>query len=402
MLFIKNNTNNAVVVELENVRPHPNADRLQLATVLGATVVVGLESETGDIVVYFDSNLCLSKKFLSANNLYSQCSMNADLTTKGYFGNNGRVKAQKFRGEISNGFVVAIKTLFAIPELGETLWSDLDFKLGLEFQVIDDVSICQKYIPKVTQEKGLARLSRSLISRMFHKHWDTKQLMRNLELLTEGEVWVEEKVHGTSGRIGYMLCDTGCRWWQIWKPSQEWRILNGTRNVDFADYHISQTRKAIEEKVAPLLRKGEQIYFEIFGQDMNGKDIQKGFSYGFEKPVVMLYRVTVTTLDGMVVDLNRKAVYRRAEELGLLPPIVIERFVLQAMSPFALKDVKDLVLGLAKGQSYWDEGTLLEGVVVWYCNEKGVWSALKHKSEEFLMLESRNQDKGIDDVENEL
>jgi len=30
-------TNNAIVVKLENVRPHPNADRLKLATVLGGS-----------------------------------------------------------------------------------------------------------------------------------------------------------------------------------------------------------------------------------------------------------------------------------------------------------------------------------------------------------------------------
>ena len=40
-MFTKEETNNAIVVKLNNVRKHPNADRLQLASVLGTTVVTG-------------------------------------------------------------------------------------------------------------------------------------------------------------------------------------------------------------------------------------------------------------------------------------------------------------------------------------------------------------------------
>ncbi|MFH1547257.1 MAG: hypothetical protein ABIC57_02110, partial [bacterium] len=111
----KNDTNNAIVTKLCNVRPHSNADRLQLATVLGAQVIVGLDAKDGDLVVYFDSNLRLSHEYLHFNNLYSNKELNFDSTQKGYFGKNGRVRAQKFRGEVSNGYVAELGSLNMVP-----------------------------------------------------------------------------------------------------------------------------------------------------------------------------------------------------------------------------------------------------------------------------------------------
>lgn len=45
-----------------SLRPHPNADRLQLATVLGEQVVVGLGMTNNEWVVYFPENGKLSSR----------------------------------------------------------------------------------------------------------------------------------------------------------------------------------------------------------------------------------------------------------------------------------------------------------------------------------------------------
>jgi len=214
-------------------------------------------------------------------------------------------------------------------------------------------------------------------------------------------VYFEEKVHGTSGRIGHVLCSTRKRWWQFWKPAYEWLVLNGTRRVDSAGYHIPQTRKLIEDQVAPHLRRGEEIYFEIFGKDLSGKEIQKGFSYGLSGPMFMLYRVTITLEDGKMYELNRKQVYSRALELGMLSPYLLAvRFC--DGSDGSKQEIADLACKLAQGRSNLDKETLLEGVVVWFSDIFGVWTCLKHKSEEFLILESKQQDAGQDDVEDML
>lgn len=390
----RDETNNAIVTRLANVREHSNADRLKLATALGCQVVVGLDSKDGDLIIYFDSNLRLSHEYLSCNNLYSNPELNVNTTKKGYFGKNGRVKAQKFRGEVSNGYVAELHSLDFIDAVD---CSEIVFNEGDEFTHIIGVPICEKYIPVQKSFQGKARLS---VSEMFHRHWDTKQLMRESDRIVPGVLFIEEKIHGTSGRTGNVLCKTNKPWWKFWKPKQEWRVVSGTRRVDNVDFHLPTIRQEIERKVAPHLHKGEQIYYEIYGYD-GGKQIQSGFPYdcrGGEFKAV-LYRVTITTLDGYSVDLNREQVYKRAEELGLEKPILLTDVHLHEVVMNFETDCLPYVLNQCKGKSALDAGTLREGIVVWFTDKDGKWDCLKHKSEEFLIGESKKLDNDIIDVE---
>jgi hypothetical protein len=208
----KSETNNAIVTRLCAVRPHPNADRLKLATVLGAQVIVGLDAKDGDLVVYFDSNLQLSPEYLYFNNLYAKSELNKDGAQKGYFGNNGRVKAQKFRGEISNGLAMPLSSLIFPGAIQH--YDDLDLQEGDEFTHINGVKICEKYIiPEVHPTDRSKKQILRLLTDMFHLHWDTKQLMRKKERIAPGIIYIEEKIHGTSGRVANVLCNTGKKWW---------------------------------------------------------------------------------------------------------------------------------------------------------------------------------------------
>jgi hypothetical protein len=395
MNLTKSETNNCIVAQLTNVRPHPNADKIKLATVLGTQVVVGLESKDGDIVLYFDSNLALSPEYLSSNNLYSNQELNRDKTKKGYFSSNGRVKCQKFRGEVSNGYVAETNSLIHFLS-DNSLWDDIKWNEGDEFTHIDGVEICRKYIiPYHGTGEKRQRKNNKFQSPMFKFHWDTKQFMREYQSIPPGVVYVEEKIHGTSGRTGNVLCSTNKRWYQIWKPKEEWKVISGTRRVhSIVSGHMSVERKEIETKLAPILHKGETVYYEIFGHSAEGKEIQPGFSYdciGGEYKV-MLYRVTITTPDGYSVDLPRETVYQRAEELGLMKPIKIDKFFLGDVYNPALID--QYVHGNSAVANH-----MKEGVVIWFQESNGNWSALKHKSEEFLELESGQRDKEISDVE---
>lgn len=417
-------SNNAIVTTLVNVREHPNADRLKLATVLGTQVIVGLEAKDGDVVIYFDSNLRLSHKYLHYNNLYSNKEMNFDPTQKGYFGKNGRVRAQKFRGEVSNGYVAE---LFSLKTHGliDSVLDLADFKVGDEFTHINDVEICSKYFAEksggVQCGKGKKKKSR-VSTNMFWKMWDTKHLMRETDRIVPGTLYVEEKIHGTSGRTANALFYRRRRWFQFWKSkvTSFWKVVSGTRRVDGIKGHMKSERRDIHEKLAPHVHKGEELYYEIYGYKYNGKMVQKGFPYDCvhlsptelaysavvseKKDVlpykVMLYRVTITTEDGYRIDLGREQVYRRAEELGLEKPSLLSQFY------YVLEDMKetfcDAIIELANGQSALDSNTLREGIVVWFKDCSRNWTCLKHKSEEFLMLDSRNKDKGISDVEDEL
>jgi len=406
-------SNNAIVVELANVRPHPNADRLKVATVLGTQVVVGLDAKDGDVMVYFDSNLCLSHEYLRANNLYSNPDMNLDTSKKGYFGSNGRVKSQRFRGEVSNGYVASLSSIIRIGPVREGLHWNYDMipedilHVGDEFTHVGGVPICMKYTPDVNPRCGSTstgkknkRVKRNRVnSDMFWKHWDTKHLMRENHRIPQGEyLYVEEKIHGTSGRTGKVLCTIDRPWWKFWIPKQQWRVVSGTRRTDHINAHMSAERREVHEKLAPHLRKGEEVYYEIYGYSKGGKPVQKRFSYGCkpDQYKVMLYRVTLTTPDGFSVDLPRRQVYQRAKELGLECPVVLFD---GCFDPIDQHHRWEDLLDLAKGKSQLDAGTLREGIVVWFTDAYGQWGCLKHKSEEFLMQESKDRDSGVDDVE---
>lgn len=441
MELTKSETNNAIITTLSNVRKHPNADHIKLATVLGTQVVVWLDAQNGEEVVYFDSNLQLSHAYLSKNNLYAKeyMHLNEVPTVAGYFGKNGRVRARKFRDEVSNGYVAPLESL-----VNAVLIKYFNPKVGDEFTHINGVEICRKFIIPVSHKCKVSRHGKRKYAQpfyltyltslsfkkkspgestdMFWRHWDTKQLMRgSYRMAKASKIYVEEKIHGTSGRTGHVLFNRNRKWYQVWKPKRTpfWKVVSGTRRRDATEGHMRVERKIIHEKLAPHIRKGEEVYYEIYGYELGGGGVQKGYPYGckcysnkeafetiansWDKSLpfkVMLYRVTITTEDGFKYDLSREQVYRRAEELGLEKPTVLYEGNL--LKDWEHEVAMQKIIDYAQGQSHLDENTLLEGVVVWFEDIAGNWSCLKHKSEEFLEAEDRNRDKGIGDVEDGL
>ena len=75
-----------IVCKLQNVRVHPNADRLRLATVMGSQIIVDLNAKDGDLGIFFGPDGKLSPQHLYNCNLYSNPEMNKDKSKKGYFG----------------------------------------------------------------------------------------------------------------------------------------------------------------------------------------------------------------------------------------------------------------------------------------------------------------------------
>ena len=74
----------AHIVELSSIKPHPDANKLQLAEILNTTVITGLEAKQGDVYVYFPVESQLSEKFLKWSNAYADCGLNKDVTQKGF------------------------------------------------------------------------------------------------------------------------------------------------------------------------------------------------------------------------------------------------------------------------------------------------------------------------------
>ena len=97
------------IVKIDSFRKHndPEVQKLKCCTVDGFNIITGIDSEPG-LYVYFPVLSQINNDFLSYANLYRHKELNKDPEQSGMFGDNGRVKAIKLRGEISEGFILPI------------------------------------------------------------------------------------------------------------------------------------------------------------------------------------------------------------------------------------------------------------------------------------------------------
>jgi RNA ligase (TIGR02306 family) len=436
----------AVVTKLTNVRPHGNADRVKLATCVGNQVVIGLENAEGQLGVYFGADGQLSHEFCKANNLYRDTLLNRDPSAKpGMFDNNRRVRAQRFRGEISDGFWVPLDHFkFA----GTAILVDE----GFEFDELGGIPICSKYINPATaraasQNQG-KKTKRAKTSVMFKEHFDTEQFGKNLHVFNDNQVIViTEKVHGTSGRIGHVrvereitLVEKIAKFFGARVETEEWKYLNGTRRVVLEEtsgtqYHDPTIRDNAFKVFNGNLRKGETVFFEIVGFESNGvpimppgdtlamkdKEFTKKYgekmfySYGCERPncEIYVYRMTLTNDDGQSVDYSWEDVVSRCTEIGVKVVPHIKTLTFQEIRADLLladqnntgvddRDISskfsEMVQNWGSGASLLDSRHIKEGVCVRI--EGGLHNrTFKFKSFEFKVLEGIAKDTGVVDAE---
>ena len=433
---------NATIVSIKNVRAHSNADRVKLATCHGNQVVVGIETEEGTLGVYFPTDGVLSHEFCYYNNLYRKSEMNVDIEAKpGMFDENRRVRTQKFRGEISDGFWMPLECfVFIKKELNKTLCV-LDE--GLEFEELVGVPICQKYVNQKTvaaanQNKG-KKTKAAKTSIMFKEHYDTEHLGKHLHEFKKGEIiTLSEKVHGTSGRVAHVLIDRQLNWkdklakaFGVRVEEKEWGYLNGTRRVVLEEttgtqFHDPTIREIAFNKFKGNLRKGETVYFEIVGYETTGASIMPSvdttklgdkeftakygkvmdYSYGCAPGTceIYVYRITTTNEEGHSMDLSWNDMKSRSNEMGVkyVPEICnisLDSFG-QNMDDRDLQDeFMKIVDEAAKGASILDQRHIREGVVARIDHYGIKPKVFKHKSFEFKVLEGIVKDSGVIDAE---
>lgn len=342
--------NAAIVCKIKNVRPHPNADKVQLGTACGYQVVIGLDIKEDDLGIYFPTDTCLGEDFAAANE---------DLLT--YFGKNLRVRTQKFRGEKSEGFWVDCSTFSGCS----------GFEEGAELTTVDGIEICKKYINPNTlrmrnQAQNIAKRLRSGSLPTFQKHVETEHLRKEWDKLTRDKPWIwTVKVHGTSARVSNALVQRDLSWWEkllqkLGVPVQTTRYeyLVGTRNVILGElkadgsvgsdgFYSDEFRKQAAAPFIGQLHKGEVVYYEIVGYaaynspimavcTVKDKEIKKLYGdtvtyiYGCANGSfdIYAYRIAYQTEEGISIDLTWDQVKRRCAELGVkhVPEFNVARF----------------------------------------------------------------------------
>lgn len=419
----------AVIVKISNLRPHTNADKLICTNILGNNIIVGKDTQIGDLGVYFPLECALSPEFMYENNLCSTKEMNKDGVTKGYFGKHGRVKAQTFRGEKSMGFWMPIA---CFHYLGIT-----DFKEGEEFEEINSHPICKKYIPPArSQASGLPKKGKTykkreskVIPNQFRFHYDTSQLGKNIHRINpEDIISISWKMHGTSAIAANVLTKVKLNWWGkviykilgIDKPTK-YDYLYASRKVvknEFMEdkqhyYSYDLWTEVGKEQFGGKLQAGESVYYEIVGYTKDGGMIQKGFDYGVgaestQSYKVYVYRITRTAQDGSFIDLDWGQVKERCKELCVdyCPEIYYGKAI--SFYPQGIHNNEDgwregLLEHLQKTFVYDQDSQFCvnkvpeEGIVV---RKEGLYlEAFKLKSFRFLQYESDQLDQEVIDIE---
>ena len=439
------------VVKVEHLRKHSNADRLQIATFFGNDTIVGLDTKIGDIGIYFPVDGQLSERFCAVNDLVRRKDENGK-QAGGYLDPEKRnIKALKLRGEKSDGLYMPITCLADFCKIS-------DLKVGDTIDTVNGELICQKYIPHQSRTPGVSgskavKKAKANIAPTFYEHVDTAQLAYNLNAFKPGDtVQLTLKMHGTSGRTGYLpLIHTKQSWFdklfhRHGKDYKEYGYITGTRRVVLDGkrsggfYDSDDFRMAMATKFENKLRKGEVVYYEIVGfQGPNGAPImsqvanskvkdpeftkQYGatttFSYdceqtsSYEEPEhetgswhpcceVYVYRMTMVNEDGDVVEYSPTQIKERCEQMGVHTVMEFETFIIpdtvQLHGVGAFQEVNAGEYVLRKVEQYFDgpdpigKTHVREGVVARILNRSN-FAVYKHKNFSFKVLEGIAKDE---------
>lgn len=411
----------AYITELKNVRPHPNADRLQLGDCFGNTVCVNLDYTEGQLGIYFPTDGQLSIEFAEYNNLLRKKD-EAGNNIGGYMDPNKRnVCAIKLRGEKSDGLFLPLSSLEYTGANLSTL------RAG---DVIDGTlnghHICQKYIPAVkvveyNKQKYGSKIPKIKINLTpyFAEHIDTPQLRFCQDMFKPGDyICLTEKVHGTSSRNANTLTVSYKRslfdkiFHRKGKEIHEYKYVVGTRRTTVNEssggfYGSNQFRLDWGERFKGKLNPGEEVYGEIAGfTGPNAPIMSRGdnkktkdkqfiktygpttiFSYGCDEEKgenrFFIYRMTYTTPEGMVIEYPWDLVKFRAEQMGFEVVPELERFIYTTQEDFMARIEKYMDI-----PSTIDPRHIIEGVVVRALNAPNKFVVAKEKSFNFKVLES--------------
>jgi hypothetical protein len=433
------------IVKVNKLRPHGNADRLQIADFFGNETCVPLDVAIGDKGIYFPTDLQLSVAFCEANNLVRKKD-DAGNEIGGFLDPDKRnVKTIRLRGEPSDGIYLPISAL-------EFTGVDLDsLEVGTTIESVNGIEICRKYIPRTKGDNKTAPQGNKVRKKkvpkapLFVEHADTEQLAYNLHAFKPGDqIEITLKMHGTSGRTGYLpvlqgykrsLLDRILR--REGTPIYDWGYVSGTRRVVLDSYEggfygDNSFREKHSKTFEGKLHKGETVYYEIVGftdtgapimgdaqnKKMNDKEFLKQygevttFSYGCapqSSPAVIkapemvevvpakpqsdiyVYRMTMTNEDGVVVEYSPDFMRYRCEQMGVKTVPMFTSFIVHPEDlEMDTRTVGEIVKDCA--EKYYDgpdpvgKTHIREGVVVRIVN-RPKFCAYKHKNFAFKVLE---------------
>lgn len=397
------NNYSAVVAKLENVRKHPNADRLLLADAAFEQVIISLEHQEGEVGVFVPAGTALSPDFLLANKLYRKHPVTGE-AMGGYIEANGRVRFQKLRGEMSRGLWLPMSCLdyLRLKQLPA---------LGASFAELEGHEICAKYEERTaTHKQGKQRKAPSELFENFYRVGDTPKLVNNLHQLQPGDVLViTEKLHGTSGRTGYMPYKKQPRNWmdKIFaffdaQRNRKYGHVSGTRQTILTEnpHHAKDNyRQIAHDLLQPFLSRGMVVYYEIVGlgimpnhspdgvEDKRtrkeiysayGNDIAYTYGEAAGNYGIYVYKIVEHNPDGAAITYSWEQLEDWCALRGLGTVPVLAKIIYEGDRAELMRWVR----ATTTGSSRLCETHPIEGVVV-----QTRYGPMKHKGDLFCLLE---------------
>ena len=431
-LSIKKGSENyaAQVIELPPKIPVPGLDNLVQVTFQGNNCLVQKSAPDNQKYLFIPAGAVLDAEFIANNNLYRHSQKNIDTAKSGFIEDSGRVKALKFKGVISTGLIVPLKSIgfLADPQLLNT---------GDSFTDIDNKPICYKYTLRKGGFKSGDKLPKFDIEKVIEskfapEHTDTDQLLKikyASRFSLKSNICITHKLHGTSIRVFHTrtkrklrLMDKIARVFGIEVADHEFGYIVGSRRVikskNFGALNNAKYFKkdlwtqVAQQYLKGKLNQGEAIYAEVIGMDYAGAPIQQEYTYGYTSPNLFIYRITQINDGGVEVDLSWEQVKQRAAQIGVktvpefyFGPIdlLMEKYNVTVKEN---KEGPDIITAfetlfhqhLLDKPSVLNRQVIEEGFVVRQETYPKV-TAYKVKSRKFMLYESIQQDKEIADVE---
>jgi len=207
---------------ISSIVPHPNADKLEIATILGTqTIVPKGQYRVGEPVVYFPPDICLPEDEANWLGVFK------------YLKSGGWVAACRLRGVPSYGFVAPVP-----PRLASMV-DHADADLTEHYHA-------WKYEPPVRVYRGhgggtgevwggLAREPEN-----FHHYTDIQAFWKHhREFTADVPVRVTEKIHGTNSRVALLKVDDE---WDFYagshKKCRRWHDTEGRDSVYWHPFNI--------------------------------------------------------------------------------------------------------------------------------------------------------------------
>jgi hypothetical protein len=413
----------AYITTIKELRKHGNADRLQVATLFGNDVIVGLDVQVGDLGIYFPTDGKLGLEYAKENKLLRKDENGNPMG--GYLDYDKRhVSTIKLRGEKSDGLFMPIESLSKFTNIK-------DLKEGDTITTLKGVVICEKYIPRGKESKPHPSQKTKKVKEtesfpFFEQHIDTSQLAYNARSFKEGDIcYITLKLHGTSQRTAHTIKKKTPNFLQKlfrMKSKKTWEYITGTRRVTLKDYTGgyyggNAFRKQWHEFFVGKLHKGEEVYYECVGYvDENtlimpecdnkktkdkefikqyGEKTRFTYGCGVGQSDIYVYRMTMTNEDGHTVEYPTELVKMRCEQMGVKFVPILDKFIYTTH-----EDLMERVNTYEDGADPIGKSHVREGIIVRIEN-KEKFSAFKQKCFNFKVLEGIIKSDDVVDMEEE-